>query len=204
MYLAFERSSGGGISGSQTEAALDELDRVYSFVLSRVGSRADAEDLTQQVALKALPRLRLEASIPEVRSYLYSTARSALATFWSERYRLPESELPDDATDPDRGQPAVASAEASAWLAETLAALPAHYRQVLELRFLRGCSIRETANEMGRTSGAVKVMQLRALRAASQSVSLPDQNRPARRPPAAARGSASVTPRVLQDVSAPR
>ena len=190
--------------GSQTEAALDELDRVYSFVLSRVGSRADAEDLTQQVALKALPRLRQGASVPEVRSYLYSTARSALATFWSERYRLPESELPDDATDPDRGQPAVASAEASAWLAETLAALPAHYRQVLELRFLRGCSIRETATEMGRTSGAVKVMQLRALRAASQSVSLPDQSRPARRPPSAARGSASVTPRALQDVSAPR
>lgn len=49
----------------------------------------------------------------------------------------------------------------------TLSALPAHYRQILELRFLRGYSLREAAEEMGKTVGGVKVMQLRALRAAA-------------------------------------
>lgn len=193
MYLAVEQSS--------TEIALDELGRVFNFLLARVGNRADAEDLTQQVALKALPRLRAGASAGEVRAYLYSAARSALAGFWSERYRLPESELADDApTDPDRGRAPEPSAGASAWLEATLAGLPAHYRQVLELRFLRGCSIREAAREMGKTCGAVKLMQLRALRAAGQSVSPPPQTRPARRPPAGAREFAFEIPPALQGV----
>ena len=45
---------------------------------------------------------------------------------------------------------------------------PANYRRVLELRFLRGYSLREVATEVGSTVGGVKVMQLRALRAAAR------------------------------------
>ncbi len=51
----------------------------------------------------------------------------------------------------------------------TLNALPANYRRVLELRFLRGYSLHETAHEMGKTVGGIKVMQLRALRAAART-----------------------------------
>jgi RNA polymerase sigma-70 factor (ECF subfamily) len=42
---------------------------------------------------------------------------------------------------------------------------------VLEFRFLRGYSLRETAVEMGTTNGNIKVMQLRALRAAARVTS---------------------------------
>src|SRR5260370_23294 len=51
----------------------------------------------------------------------------------------------------------------------TLSALPHNYRRVLELRFLRGYSLRETAVEMDNTVGGIKVMQLRALRAAART-----------------------------------
>ena len=195
MYLTDEKP--GPTNGSAV-VHLAELDGVFAFVLGRVGNRADAEDVTQQAALKALPRLRSDASAPEARAYLYAAARSALATFWSERFRLPQAELPDDVSDPGRGRPAVASAQNAAWLEETLAALPGPYRQVLELRFLRGCSIRETALQMGKTAGAVKVMQLRALRAAGRGLTPESQSRPARRPREASRGSAFETPRVFQ------
>lgn len=183
MYLAGETSPA-------IPVGLGELDRVYSFVFSRVGNRADAEDLTQQVALKALPRLRFGASDGEIRAYLHATARSVLAAFWAGRYRLPESELADDLADRNSGQPALPSPDAAEWLEQTLSALPAHYRQVLELRFLQGCSVREAAREMNRTEGAVKVMQLRALRAAAGSVSSTSPARPERRPRAAAPGFA--------------
>jgi len=49
-----------------------------------------------------------------------------------------------------------------------LAELSDNYRRVLELRFLHGYSLKEVAAELRSTVGAVKVMQLRALRAAAK------------------------------------
>ena len=149
------------------EVALRELDRVYSFIYSRVGNRADAEDLTQQVALKALPRLSDTYLGPAVRGYLYTTARSVMASFWSDRSRVPEAELSDGVADDGRGDELTAPPYALAWVEQVMSALPANYRDVLEMRFLRGYSLRETADAMGKTVGGVKVMQLRALRAAA-------------------------------------
>ena len=177
--------------GQSVVLALDEFEGVYAFMFARVGNRPDAEDLTQQVALKALPRLRDGAASQAIRAYLYATARSVLGAFWSSRLRLREAELADEVPDPGRRDTLEPPAEASDRLQRTLAALPPHYREVLELRFLRGGSIREVARDMKRTPGAIKVMQLRALRAAAAVATPPTHSLPARRPRAVARGSAS-------------
>lgn len=155
-------------AGAATDIALGELEQVYTYIYARVGNRPDAEDLTQQVALKALPRMRNEYPGPAVRAYLYTTARSVMASFWSNRARVPEAELADELWVESRGDELVAPRAAAEWVERTLSALPAHYRKVLELRFLRGYSLVETAREMGKTVGGVKVMQLRALRAAAR------------------------------------
>lgn len=201
MYLDHELMARNEYQPSAvTQMALHDLELVYSFIYSRVGNRSDAEDLTQQVALKALPRLREGSAGASVRGYLYATARSVVAAFWARRYRVPESELSDNLAGDGRGTGPEPSTQTSAWLEQTLAALPPHYRQVLELRFLRECSLREVAGEMGKTVGAVKLMQLRALRAAAVAVpavaaAIPaGRSRPARRPPASARGFASEPP----------
>lgn len=192
------------MEGRAVSVALEEMDRVYSFMVARVGNRADAEDLTQQVALKALPRLREDAEAPAIRSYLFATARSVLGGFWTERFRLSEAELADDVPEaalPNSAEPSVAAA---AWLEQTLSALPPQYRQVLELRFLRGQSIREVALHTHRTPGAVKVMQLRALRAAAAQPTVPLRYRPERPRPAAARGSACAPRPATPVASTPR
>jgi RNA polymerase sigma-70 factor (ECF subfamily) len=194
MYLAGERST-----QPATEIALLEFERVYAYIHSRIGNRADAEDLTQQVAMKALPRLRSEYSGAAVRSYLYTTARSVMASFWSRRALAPEAELADDVWIEGRGDELVAPAPAAEWVARTLGCLSPSYRRVLELRFLRGYSLLETATEMGKTVGGIKVMQLRALRAAARvGAEAPPVSRSAvlslqsRRGLEAARGSAFV------------
>jgi RNA polymerase sigma-70 factor (ECF subfamily) len=153
---------------SSTGTALPDLDFVYSFLYSRVGNRSDAEDLTQEVALKAFPRLRADVPDAAVKSYLYATARSVLATFWSRRLRLPESELPDDLQATGQSSGPEPSTWSAARVREVLNALPPNHRQLLELRFLQGYSLREVAVQMGKTEGSVKVMQLRALRKAAQ------------------------------------
>jgi len=152
------------------DVAIDELEMIYAFIYSRVGNRADAEDLTQQVAMKAIPRLRQGAPPSAVRGYLFATARSVLGGFWSTRLGLSESELHDDlAMAPPPGPPQGGYSEESVERVRLiLEQLSDNYRRVLELRFLHGYSLKEVAAEMRSTVGAVKVMQLRALRAAAK------------------------------------
>ena len=148
------------------DIAIDELELIYAFIYARVGNRADAEDLTQQVAMKAIPRLRQGAPASAIRGYLFATARSVLGGFWSTRLGLSESELHDDlgmATPPSPH-----SEESAERARRILDSLSDNYRRVLELRFLHGYSLKEVAAEMRSTVGAVKVMQLRALRAAAK------------------------------------
>ncbi|HYM98036.1 MAG TPA: sigma-70 family RNA polymerase sigma factor [Candidatus Sulfotelmatobacter sp.] len=148
------------------DIALDELELVYAFIYARVGNRADAEDLTQQVALKAIPRLRQGAPASSIRGYLFATARSVLGGFWSIRLGLSEAELHEDLAfvSPPAGSPDQGVERVQRILGE----LSDNYRRVLELRFLHGYSLKEVAAEMHSTVGAVKVMQLRALRAAAK------------------------------------
>ena len=154
------------VTAGSTDIALDELEMVYAFIYARVGNRPDAEDLTQQVALKAIPRLRPGAPASAIRGYLFATARSVLGGFWSTRLGLSEAELRDDLamTVP----PGPASEEGAETVQQVLAQLSDNYRRVLELRFLHGYSLKEVAAEMKSTVGAIKVMQLRALRAAAK------------------------------------
>jgi len=143
-----------------TDIALDELELVYAFIYARVGNRADAEDLTQQVALKAIPRLRQGAPASAI------TARSVLGGFWSTRLGLSEAELREDLALAVPTSPP--SEEGVETVQKLLAQLSDNYRRVLELRFLHGYSLKEVAAEMHSTVGAIKVMQLRALRAAAK------------------------------------
>jgi RNA polymerase sigma-70 factor (ECF subfamily) len=153
-------------ASNSTAIALDELELVYAFIYARVGNRPDAEDLTQQVALKAIPRLRQGAPASAIRGYLFATARSVLGGFWSTRLGLNESELHEDlAMAIPAGSPSEEPAERAR---RVLEGLSDNYRRVLELRFLHGYSLKEVAAEMRSTVGAVKVMQLRALRAAAK------------------------------------
>jgi RNA polymerase sigma factor (sigma-70 family) len=149
-----------------TDIALDELELVYAFIYARVGNRADTEDLTQQVALKAIPRLREGAPASAIRGYLFATARSVLGAFWSTRLGLSEAELHEDLAMPVA--PGPPSEEGTETVQQILAQLSDNYRRVLELRFLHGYSLKEVASEMKSTVGAIKVMQLRALRAAAK------------------------------------
>ena len=154
------------IAPSATDIALDELELVYAFIYARVGNRADAEDLIQQVAMKAIPRLRQGAPASAIRGYLFATARSVLGGFWSTRLGLSEAELREDlALAVPQAAPSESGVET---VQEILAQLSDNYRRVLELRFLHGYSLKEVAAEMNSTVGAVKVMQLRALRAAAK------------------------------------
>src|SRR2546429_4487487 len=144
---------------------------VYRVVYRQVGNRPDAEDLTEEVFLAALPRLRLPASVRSVRAYLAATARTVLAEHWRRHYAAPPTvavtqELGDDVgvvpapqpPDEDHGGRAL----------RLLGLLPDRFRQILELRFLRGLSVSQAAAEMGVSAGNGPPLQPPARRGAAE------------------------------------
>ena len=142
------------------------VESVYRFVFSRVGNKPDAEDITAEVFLKCLDKLQRDAGEAQVHAYLMAAARNAITDFWRVRYRA-ATPLPEDYENQLPGEQTSSDATTSRRAHVILSRLPDRWRQVLELRFLRGYSIRETAHSMGISEGNVKVMQLRALRRAA-------------------------------------
>jgi RNA polymerase sigma factor (sigma-70 family) len=144
----------------------DNATWVYRTIFARVGNRADAEDLTAEVFLAALRPLRLTASVGEVRAYLRATARTVLAAHWRETLGREITSIDDDIEQPPESEEAISTAPQR--VAEVLERLPDNYRGILELRFLQGRSIKESAAELGVSVANAKVLQHRALRLAAQ------------------------------------
>jgi len=145
----------------------DNVDRVYRMMFAKVGNRPDAEDLTAEVFLAVLRPLRVSASVGEVRAYLQATARTVLAGHWRRTLGLEVTTLDDEHTATAVVEHA-ATAAPPARTRAILAALPANYRRILELRFLDSCSVAEAAVALGVSTANAKVLQHRALRRAAQ------------------------------------
>jgi len=146
---------------------LDNVKRLYGLMYSRVGNRADAEDLTSEIFMAALRPLRITASKPEVRAYLVATARTTLAAYWRRKLGVEVTSIDVDSaiqfideTPPDHDSTDRAD--------QVLSLLPDRYRRILELRFLQSMPLREAAKELGVSVGNAKVLQHRALRLAAQ------------------------------------
>lgn len=138
---------------------------IYQYLYARVGNRPDAEDLTSDVFMKAIGGMRSDVSTAELRAWLYRVAQTTLADHWREFYAEATAELEEDIQRDAQGPE---NHEAVGRVEALLTTLPENYRRVLELRFLRGYSVRETARELGLSESNVKVLQFRALNRAGR------------------------------------
>ena len=143
----------------------DNVVKVYRLMFSRVGNRPDAEDLTSEVFVKSLPNLSLPSPVVQVNSYINVAIRSVLADHWRRHYGAP---LVDVEVENIGQVEATPSTEGTGRAGRILALLPDRSRAVLELRVLRGYSIKEAAREMGVSPGNAKILQYRALRLAAE------------------------------------
>jgi RNA polymerase sigma-70 factor (ECF subfamily) len=144
----------------------DNVTWVYRTIFARVGNLADAEDLTAEVFLAALKPLKITASTAEVRAYLRATARTVLAAHWRQKLGREITTIDDMELAAPETEEAISTAPER--VGEVLAALPDNYRRILELRFLHGRSIKDSAKDLGVSVANAKVLQHRALRLAAQ------------------------------------
>jgi RNA polymerase sigma-70 factor, ECF subfamily len=141
---------------------------VYRAVAGWVAGRQEAEDLTQEVFLRALRHLDgYQSASGSFRPYLIAVARNLARDRWrSQQRQARRGQDPTVAEDLDEGpEAAVLAAEQRAELIAALAQLPPDYQRVLRLRLMEGQSAAEVAAVLGRTPEAVRQLQHRALAA---------------------------------------
>jgi RNA polymerase sigma factor (sigma-70 family) len=143
----------------------DNVASIYRLLYYKVGNQHDAEDLTSQVFLEALPRLRANASGGEIHMYLVTTAKTMLADHWRRRLGVQVTTIDENLVVAESQGP---PPDPLPRIRRILAKLPPNYRRVLELRFLERCSVGETAAKMGISAGNARVVQYRALQRAAE------------------------------------
>ena len=136
------------------------FERVYAFIVRRVQDRTEAEDLTSEVFRHALANIsRFEWRGVPFAVWLY---RIAANTIVDKRRRLSKA-LPQVMPEDDLDHSSWQNIERRAALFQLVDSLPEDQRSVIIRRFVEQKSIREIAQEFGRSEGAIKQLQFRAL-----------------------------------------
>jgi RNA polymerase sigma-70 factor (ECF subfamily) len=152
-------------------AALEELylihfDRIYSYLHVSVGNRHDAEDLTTQTFLKMLEAIgRFKWQAAPFSAWLFRIAHNlAMDHFRANKRWQPEEDVPEP--EPDESTSAEAGALESIGrksMLELIDDLSPEQQQVLTLKFVFNFANAEAATILGKTEGAIKSLQHRAL-----------------------------------------
>ena len=130
--------------------------RVYAYIARRVGDRHHAEDLTAEVFSEALAGLgKFEWRGVPFAAWLLRIASRAIADHWKRTGREPAEAF----TETDQsGRDEI---ERHALLFQLVDRLPEAQFRVIHLRFVEQKSILEIAQELDRSEGGVKQLQLR-------------------------------------------
>jgi RNA polymerase sigma-70 factor (ECF subfamily) len=137
------------------------FERIYAFIARRVRDQDTAEDLTSDVFHRALASLRnYESRGVPFAAWLIRIAANAVADQYKRAAR--EAPVSEDTPEPS-ANPDMEGVEHRARLFRLVNELPSDQRQVIFERFVEQRSIREVAQQFGRSEGAVKQLQFRAL-----------------------------------------
>ena len=132
--------------------------RVYAYVIRRVGDRHQAEDLTADVFREALAGIgKFEWRGIPFAAWLVGIASRVVADYWKRSGR----ESGNPTKEPEAGDRA--EIEHTTMLFQLVDRLPEAQFRVIHMRFVEQKSIREIAQELGRSEGAVKQLQWRGL-----------------------------------------
>jgi RNA polymerase sigma-70 factor (ECF subfamily) len=163
--MLVERAQSGDREALE-ELYLIHFDRIYSYLHLSVGNRHDAEDLTTQTFLKmleAIGRFRWQ-SVP-FSAWLFRIAHNLAIDYFRARRRVQaEDEVPEVAgQEESSAEQQAMDSLGQAGMLTLIERLSPEQRQVLTLKFLFGLANAEVAGILGKTEGAVKSLQHRAL-----------------------------------------
>jgi RNA polymerase sigma-70 factor (ECF subfamily) len=151
--------------------ALEELylihfDRIYSYLHVSVGNKHDAEDLTTQTFLKMLESInKFRWQAAPFSAWLFRIAHNlAMDHFRATRRWQPEEDVPEpDADESTSAETGALESIGRKSMLELIDELSPEQQQVLTLKFVFNFANAEAATILGKTEGAIKSLQHRAL-----------------------------------------
>ncbi|OGO19214.1 MAG: RNA polymerase subunit sigma-70 [Chloroflexi bacterium RBG_16_50_11] len=150
-----------------TQIYEENFDKIYRYIVLKIGDRTEAEDMTQQVFLNALQAISSyrEKGMP-FSSWLYRIAHNQVVDHYRKKSKhatvpLDES-LPLPAADGDPKYLVEKKVEIDEVITATKQLTPLQ-QEVISLRFASELSIAEVAGAMGKSEGAIKALQHSAI-----------------------------------------
>lgn len=143
------------------------LDRIYRYVFYQVRDEMTAEDITEEVFIKAWKALAsCKGKERTFSSWLYRIAHNHVIDSFRKRHgELPlQAEMTDGLFERNEAEEALEQQEQLAALDH----LPRNQRQVIILKFIEGMDNLEISRIMSKSEGAIRVLQTRALAALRQ------------------------------------
>lgn len=141
--------------------------RIYNYIYYRIGSEADAEDLTARVFHRAFGHIDkyVDRGVP-FNAWLYRIAHNLTANWYRDTHRRREVSLDEHYEIPQQGESPERTLEINQekeLLLRAIRRLPADRQQLLLLKYLEDLSNNQIAQIMGRTEGAIKSLYHRSL-----------------------------------------
>ena len=127
---------------------------VYRLAYARTGSRADAEDVMQEVFLRLVKARPVFDSGTHAKAWLLRVASNCANDLFRLPWRRREEPLEENMAAPESPEPDSVT--------EAVLALPARYRIPVHLYYYEGYSVSEIAKLMGKSQGTVKSHLFRA------------------------------------------
>ncbi len=141
--------------------------KLYRYVVARIGNRAEAEDMTQQVFVKAYKSISSYRwrGVP-FSAWLFRIAHNLVVDFFRKESKRPTVPLEESlvASNDNVQQVVERRLDIERVMAATRQLTEAQ-REVVSLRFAGGLAIAEVARVMGKSEGAVKALQHSAIAA---------------------------------------
>ena len=169
---ALVKAAQAGDMGAFGELFDRYYDVVFRYVLFRMGDRSPAEDITQETFVRALRRITsVSYQGRDIGAWFVTIARNLILDHVkSSRYRLEQTtgEMVEPSPSTNGPEQQVIDRAANDELLLAVKKLNPDQQECIQLRFLQGMSVAETARIMNRNDGAVKALQHRAVRRLAQ------------------------------------
>jgi RNA polymerase sigma-70 factor (ECF subfamily) len=146
------------------------MDRIYRYALYQVRDKMTAEDITEEVFLKAWKAIKTcKGKGKTFSSWIYRIAHNHIINTRRNFNKISYRDMEKADLSPDQSLVFEMSSDQQELL-DTIAELPQNQAQVITLKFIEGFDNREISKILGKSEGAVRIMQLRALTALRQKI----------------------------------